>query len=104
VTTLMGNFMLAPKITIVQPYGLAGLGLIRTDVESRITGVSSANNQVGWTLGGGLIVYLQRHVGLKGDIRYYHSFEKLDLLGIDLGFNETRIDFGRAGFGMIFKF
>jgi opacity protein-like surface antigen len=104
VTTLMGNFMLAPKITIVQPYGLAGIGLIRTDVESRITGVSNANNQVGWTLGGGLIVYLQRHVGLKGDIRYYHSFEKLDLLGIDFGFNETRIDFGRAGFGVIFKF
>src|SRR5262245_66142798 len=28
VTTLMGNLMLAPRITIVQPYGVAGIGLI----------------------------------------------------------------------------
>ena len=30
VTTFMGNFMLAPKISIVQLYGLAGIGMMRT--------------------------------------------------------------------------
>src|SRR3982750_2081960 len=34
VTTLMGNFMLAPKISIVQPYGLVGLGAIRTTADA----------------------------------------------------------------------
>ena len=33
VLTFMGNFMLAPKIGPVQPYGLVGLRLIRTSVE-----------------------------------------------------------------------
>ncbi len=33
VMTLMGNFMLAPKISIVQLYGLAGIGLMKTDFE-----------------------------------------------------------------------
>jgi opacity protein-like surface antigen len=104
VTTLMGNFMLAPRITIVQPYGVAGIGAIRTKVDAAITGSSESENQVGWTVGGGLIIFLQEHVGLKGDLRYYHSFEALDLLGIDLARDENKIDFGRASFGVIFKF
>ena len=103
VTTGMANFMVAPKITIVQPYGLIGVGLIRTDVENRITLVSEAKNQVGWTIGGGVIIYLQKHIGVKGDIRYYHSFEALDLLGFDLAHGNS-IDFGRAGLGLVFKF
>ena len=104
VTTLMGNFMLAPRITIVQPYGLLGIGLIRTEVENRIAGSSDSQNQVGWSIGGGLIVFVQRHVGLKGDVRYYHSFQTLDLLGFELARDEKKIDFGRAAFGVVFKF
>src|SRR4249920_4040260 len=33
VTTLMGNFMLAPRISILQPYGLVGIGAMRTKVK-----------------------------------------------------------------------
>src|SRR5215467_3024052 len=40
VTTLMGNFMLAPRITIVQPYGLIGIGAIRTAA----TGAASSSD------------------------------------------------------------
>lgn len=104
VTTVMGNFMLAPRITILQPYGLVGLGVIRTEAENRISGNSESENQFGWTIGGGLIIYLQEHFGVKGDVRYYHSFEALDLLGFDFGTDRNKIDFGRAGLGVIFKF
>ena len=96
----MGNFMLAPKISIVQPYGLVGLGALRTTAG---TTTSDSQTQAGWTIGGGVLVYVQRHVGLKGEVRYYHSFQALSLLGIDLGRDE-KIDFGRAGFGVILKF
>ncbi len=104
VTTLMANFMLAPRITIVQPYGLAGLGMIRTHVDGALSGSAESDNQVGWTVGGGLLVFVQKHVALKGDIRYYHSLEALDLLGIDLARDDNRVDFGRAGFGVVFAF
>jgi opacity protein-like surface antigen len=60
VTTVMGNFMIAPRISVVQPYGLVGVGLIRTDVENLGGGNSEAENQIGWTIGGGLIVFVQR--------------------------------------------
>jgi opacity protein-like surface antigen len=104
VMTLMANFMLAPKITVVQPYGLVGIGLIRTAVEDILGGTDEAENQIGWTIGGGVIVFVHRHVGLKGDIRYYHSFEALDLFGVELARDENRLDFGRAAFGVVFAF
>jgi opacity protein-like surface antigen len=103
VTTLMGNFMLAPKISIVQPYGLVGIGAIRTGADTT-TDVRESKTQAGWTIGGGLLLFVNKHVGLKGDVRYYHSFEALDLLGIDLALDSNKIDFGRAAFGVLFKF
>jgi len=104
VTTLMGNFMLAPRFGIVQPFALAGIGAIKTKVEDQLLGSSDSENQIGWTIGGGLIVFVQKHIGLKGDIRYYHSFQALDLLGLDLGQDRNKIDFGRAGFGVVLRF
>ena len=103
VVTFMGNFMLAPKISIVQLYGLAGIGLIRTDFED-VFDFEESENQIGWDVGGGLMVFVHPNVAIKGDIRYYHSFEALDLLGIDFGEDENRLDFGRAAFGVVFKF
>jgi opacity protein-like surface antigen len=104
VTTLMANFMLAPKISFLQPYGLVGVGVIRTNVEDRVRALSDTENDPGWTVGGGVIVFLQRHVGLKGDVRFYRSFNALDLLDFDLLPERSKIDFGRAGFGFLFKF
>jgi opacity protein-like surface antigen len=102
VTTLMGNFMLAPRITIVQPYGLAGLGAIRTTA-SGAGGPSNSETQFGWNIGGGVLVFVQKHVGLKGEVRYYHAFQALSLLGVDIT-NGSKLDFGRASFGAVFKF
>jgi opacity protein-like surface antigen len=105
VLTFMSNFMLAPKIGPVQPYGLAGIGLIRTSVEN--VGVSNDDqNQFGWDLGGGLMVFFGEHVGLRGDVRYYHSLQVLDFLDLQdrLGFGGQKLDYGRAAAGMVFKF
>ena len=106
VLTAMGNFMLAPKFGPVQPYGLAGLGLIRTTVEA--VGTSSDQNQFGWDLGGGLMVFFGGHVGVRGDVRYYHSLEALDFVKLPglpaLGLGGQKLDYGRAAVGIVFKF
>ena len=104
VTTVMGNFMIAPRISIVQPYGLVGIGMIRSEVEDLVGGTSESENQLGWTIGAGIIIYVQRHVGLKGDIRHYHAFQALELLGFDLARDRNKLDFGRAAFGVVFRF
>jgi opacity protein-like surface antigen len=103
VLTFMGNFMLAPKIGPVQPYGLAGLGLIRTSVEG--LGTTSDQNQFGWDLGGGLMVFFGEHIGVRGDVHYYHAFQVLEFLNLPaLGLGEKKLDYGRAAVGVVFKF
>jgi opacity protein-like surface antigen len=103
VLTFMGNFMLAPKFGVLQPYGVIGLGLIKSHAEISATGLlETDNNDFGWDLGGGVIGYFGEHVGLRGDIRYFHSFQDLEILGLPL--SDTKLDFGRASVGVIFKF
>ncbi len=106
VITWMQNFMLAPRIGPVQPYGAAGVGLIRTSVEDAGSSETTNANQFGWNLGGGLIVFFSSHVGVRGDIRYFHSFQHLpDLLDIpSLGLQGTKLDYGRAAGALVLKF
>ena len=103
VLTLMGNVMLAPRFGPAQPYGLIGLGLIKSNVEfSAPALLETSNNHFGWDVGGGLIIFLGENVGIRGDLRYYHAFQDLEILGIGLG--DTKLDFGRAAAGLVLRF
>ena len=103
VLTLMGNVMLAPRFGPAQPYVLAGLGLIKSRVEFSAAGLlQTDNNHFGWDIGGGLMIFFSDNVGLRGDLRYFHAFQDLEVLGIGIG--DTKLDFGRAGAGVIFRF
>ena len=104
VLTLMGNVMLAPRFVVVQPYGLIGLGLIKSHVEFSAVSVleSNNNNHFGWDVGGGLIIFLSDHVGIRGDIRHFHAFDDFEVLGIGVG--NTKLDFGRAAGALVFRF
>jgi opacity protein-like surface antigen len=103
VFTFMGNFMLAPRIGPIQLYGLGGIGVMRTSVES--LGQNNDENQAGWDAGGGLIAFFNSHIGMRGDIRYFHSFQILDLSRLpNLPINERKIDFGRFSLAAVFKF
>jgi opacity protein-like surface antigen len=103
VLTFTGSFMLSPRFGPLQPYGLAGLGLMRTSIES--AGQNEDDNQFGYNLGGGLIAFFGAHVGVRGDIRYFHAFEVLDLSKFpSLQARNTKLDFGRFSVAMVFKF
>src|SRR5262245_6803971 len=103
VLTLMGNFMLAPKLGPIQPYGLGGVGLLRTTVES--AGQDEDDNQGAWDLGGGVIAFFNAHIGVRGDVRYYHAFQVVDFSRFpNLPIRDTKLDFGRASIAAVFKF
>jgi hypothetical protein len=102
VLTLMSNLMVIPDLGPIRPYGLVGLGLIKTHVELTPASVfTTDNNSLGWDIGGGVAI-LGEHVGVRGDIRYFHSFEDLEILGFSLG--DTKLDFGRASGAVVFRF
>jgi opacity protein-like surface antigen len=103
VLTVMSNLMLVPNLGPVRPYALVGIGLVKTHVSLDAASlVTSENNNLGWDVGGGLIVFFGQHVGLRGDVRYVHSFQDLETLGFTLGHN--KLDFGRFAGALVFAF
>jgi opacity protein-like surface antigen len=102
--TVMSNGMIAPKIGPVRPYLLTGVGLIKTHVDLTAASLlTTDNNSFGWDIGGGIMVTIAPHVGLRGDIRYFHSFQDLNLLGFSLGAS-PKLDYGRAAAALNFTF
>jgi opacity protein-like surface antigen len=104
VFTLMSNVMLAPKIGPVRPYFLTGLGLIKTHVDfTSASLLTTDNNNLGWDIGGGVMVTVAPHVGVRGDIRYFHTFQDMGSLGFSLGSN-SKLDYARAAAALNFTF
>jgi opacity protein-like surface antigen len=109
VLTLMGNFLLGIPFGGqqgfgVRPYGLAGIGLIRPEVEAFGDLLSGDQNKFGWNFGGGVMILFATHVGVRADVRYFRSFSDLalDLIDVDLG--ESDLDFARGSLGLILRF
>jgi len=101
--TMMGNVMFAPKVGVIQPYVLTGLGVMKTHVEFTPTNlVSTNNNNLAWDIGGGVIGFFTPHFGIRGDLRYFHSFQNLDVLGLNI--SDTKIDYGRVAGAVVLKF
>ena len=79
---------------------------MRTELEGG--GSTDDQNSFTWDVGGGLMVFFGEHVGIRGDIRYYHTFQALDLLNLpnvpDLGLDGKKLDFARTGVALVFKF
>jgi len=102
VLTLMGNVMLAPKAGPVRPYVLAGAGMMKTRFELRTSSLALNDTALGYAVGGGIVVFLGDHFGLRGDVRYYHSFSDVTLAGITLP--SKKLNYSRVGAAIVFQF
>lgn len=103
VLTAMTNVMVIPSIGPVRPYALIGLGLVKTHAELTPSGVlTTTNNNLGWDLGGGVMLFFGSHLGIRGDVRYFHSLQKLTVLSFTV--TSEKLDFARAGAGLVLKF
>ena len=103
VVTAMSNLMLAPKVGPVRPYLVAGLGLIKTHVDFTAASLlTTDDNQFGWDIGGGVMVTVAPHFGVRGDIRYFHSFKDLSFPGFTV--SNSALNFGRAAGAVFFQF
>jgi hypothetical protein len=99
----MGNFMLAPKIGPIQAYGLAGIGLLRTTVDS--AGQNNDQNEIAWGRRRGIDRVLQRARRRTWRRALGHAFQLIDFSRCpNLPVGDTKLDFGRFSVAMIFKF
>jgi opacity protein-like surface antigen len=104
VTTLQGNLVLGAPIggqsgPGFRPYGSAGLGLLRTNIDAGdfLEGVSS--NDLGANFGFGAHIFFSDDIGIKGDLRYFRALQQDDG---DFSFED--FDFWRATVGLSFRF
>jgi len=108
VFTAFGNVLLGvpfggQKGFGVRPYGLVGIGLVHPDGDAFATQFDN-DNKVGWDFGGGVLLFFSSHVGIRGDIRYFRTFEALDVLGIEIENGPGDLDFTRGSFGFVMRF
>ena len=104
VFTAMTNLLLGIPAGPVQPYAVGGLGLVRPHASLNPTQIGADNNALGWDLGGGVNVYFGKRVGIRGDIRHFHTVQDVSVLHLGSIVSGQKLDFNRASVGLALKF
>jgi Outer membrane protein beta-barrel domain len=107
VLTATGNLLIGVPIggqtgVGFRPYGLVGLGVIRSKVDAFGDLLSLDNSEAAWDFGGGAMFFFGTHVGVRGDLRYFRTFGDVDFDLIDE--RPRNLDFARASAGLILRF
>lgn len=109
ITTYMVNLVLRAPIGRIQPYGSAGVGMVKASGSVKIPGLGTVieadARDVGWNVGGGVYLFPSKHIGIRGDLRRFQTgdvtWEEIANLG-DLPL--PKFDFWRASVGVTVKF
>jgi opacity protein-like surface antigen len=99
VVTLMTNVLLTPDVGRIKPYGLVGIGLIKSNVQfGELNQLTTNLNTLAWDLGGGITFQFTDRFGIRGDVRYFKAMKDFEIFGIDaLG---SKLKFSRIGVGL----
>ncbi len=100
VLTITSNMMLQLPSGPIRPYGLIGLAFIRPHATLDVVGMQMDRNALGWDVGGGVNFHLQRHVGLRSDLRRIRTFKDMSL-GM---FNKEQLEYWRGSVGVSLMF
>ena len=104
VFTAMSNLVIGIPAGPVQPYAIGGFGLVRPHVSLNPTQISSDNNALGWDLGGGVNIFFGKSVGIRGDIRHFHTIQDVSVLHLGSIVSGQKLDFNRASVGLALRF
>jgi opacity protein-like surface antigen len=109
VVSLMGNILLGIPFGGqhgfgIRPYGLVGFGALRSNLDSFSGLVGLDNTKVSWDFGGGVMIFFAQHVGIRGDVRYFRTFNGVDLGPFQLSGSSNNIDYTRGSIGFVLRF
>jgi opacity protein-like surface antigen len=103
VFSAMSNLLIGVGVGPIRPYVVGGLGLVRSHVETSlqsVVGLTGGKTSLGYDLGGGVTVLFAPHVGIRGDLRHFHTLQDVNLLT----FGGEKLDFWRASAGLALTF
>ena len=107
-TTLMGNVIVGipgggTSGSGVRPYFAGGIGLMRANLNAGDLFDNLSTNDLGINVGGGVHVFFNDNIGLRGDIRYFRGLEQNDDPDeFDLSLED--FDYWRGSVGVTFRF
>ena len=109
VLTAMGNLLIGIPLGGqqgfgIRPYALAGLGVVRSEIDASGGVLGLDETKAAWDFGGGLMLFFGSHVGVRGDLRYIRTIGRFDFDLSDGVERSRRLDFGRASAGLIVRF
>ena len=88
----------------VRPYGVVGAGMLRSKSDFG-TGIAEIDeNNVTWSAGGGVLVFFGTSAGIRFDVRYFRTFDDLEILGVPIAESPGKIDFTRGSLGFVLRF
>jgi len=100
VLTLMSNLVVGVPAGPVRPYVSGGLGVMRTKVTLTVGSLfSKSNTGFGYDLGGGVMIFLPSHLGVRVDYRYIRSGSDVTIAG--LAIPSAKLNFSRIAFGLV---
>ena len=73
IITLMPSIFVTIPIKGVRPYGIFGFGFIRQRTDATAGGVFAnlSDDDIGYSVGGGVTFQFARHAGVRGDLRHF---------------------------------
>ena len=110
VITYSSDALIGPMIGPIKAYGAVGAGGLYLNVESLASIIipnpaSLSSNYFTFNVGGGVIGFFNKHLGVRGDLRYYKAY------GVDFAAIQSsgqlvlnHFDFWRASIGLAAKF
>ena len=88
----------------IRPYGVVGAGLLKSKSDFG-TGVAEIDeNDLTWSAGGGVLLFFGTRAGIRFDIRYFQTFDDLEILGVPIAESPGKVDFTRASLGFVLRF
>lgn len=90
----------------IRPYATAGMGLIRRNLDFGGTQVfKGGNNDLGYTLGAGVMGFVATHFGIRADYHYFRNVKVDEAFNLgNLSIDRGTFNYSRASVGAVFKF
>ena len=108
VLSLMGNVLIGVPFGGqqgfgIRPFGLVGIGVLKSDLESFDELAGFDDSEAAWNFGGGVIIFFAQHVGMRADIRYFRTFGDVNFGPIHTPVADP-IDYSRASLGFVIRY
>jgi len=88
----------------IRPYAIVGAGLLKSKSDFGTDVAEIDENDLTWSAGGGVLLFFGSSAGLRFDIRYFQTFDDLEILGVPVAQSPGKVDFTRTSLGFVLRF